>query len=313
MNAVKPAAAKLTLGPLLYNWPAERRRDFYFRVADEAPVDAVHVGEVVCAKRVPLVADVTADVVERLLRAGKAVIHSTAALVQDARDEDGIAALAADPALEIEANDMAGVALMAGRPHVIGPLVNVYNEDTLAFLAGRGAVRFVLPAEHDAATIAVLAAAAAALGAETEVQAFGRLPLAISARCYHARAHGLHKDGCQYVCGEDPDGMAVETLDGQPFLAVNGTQTQSWAVANLCHEMAAMCAAGVGRFRLWPQAVDMVAVAQLFRDMLDGRLDAGEADGALARLVPFAPFANGFYHGREGVAWDAASSQCELP
>ena len=41
---------QLTLGPVLYNWQPERWRDFYFRIADEAPVDRVAVGEVVCSK-----------------------------------------------------------------------------------------------------------------------------------------------------------------------------------------------------------------------------------------------------------------------
>ena len=31
------------------------------------------------------------------------------------------------------------------------------------------------------------------------------------------------------------------------------------------HELSSLRAAGIGRFRLWPQAVDMVAVAALFR------------------------------------------------
>ncbi|MGE0109951.1 MAG: U32 family peptidase, partial [Bdellovibrionales bacterium] len=31
-------AQKLTLGPLVYNWQPETRRDFYFRIADEAPL-----------------------------------------------------------------------------------------------------------------------------------------------------------------------------------------------------------------------------------------------------------------------------------
>jgi collagenase-like PrtC family protease len=44
---------RLTLGPLLFNWPAERWRDFYARIADEAPVDRVVLGEVVCSKRQP--------------------------------------------------------------------------------------------------------------------------------------------------------------------------------------------------------------------------------------------------------------------
>ena len=31
---------KLTLGPILFNWEADAWRDFYFRIADEARVDA---------------------------------------------------------------------------------------------------------------------------------------------------------------------------------------------------------------------------------------------------------------------------------
>ena len=44
---------KLTLGPALFNWSPEKWRDFYFQIADEAPVDVVYVGEVVCSKRSP--------------------------------------------------------------------------------------------------------------------------------------------------------------------------------------------------------------------------------------------------------------------
>ncbi len=41
--------ATLSLGPVLFNWDAEDKRDFYFRIADEALLDAVYVGEVVCS------------------------------------------------------------------------------------------------------------------------------------------------------------------------------------------------------------------------------------------------------------------------
>ena len=40
----------LTLGPVLFNWSPDRLRDFYARIADEAEVDRVHLGEVVCGK-----------------------------------------------------------------------------------------------------------------------------------------------------------------------------------------------------------------------------------------------------------------------
>ena len=60
------ADTKLTLGPLLFNWTAEQRRDFYARIADEAPVDTVYLGEVVCPKRLPFFQGDLPDIAERL-------------------------------------------------------------------------------------------------------------------------------------------------------------------------------------------------------------------------------------------------------
>lgn len=296
----KRETAKLTLGPLLFNWPAADTRDFYFRIADEAPVDVVYLGEVVCSKRSALFEPHLKKIVERLERAGKEVVHSTLALIMSEQEVDAVRAIAQQPGRIVEANDISCVAMLAGRPHVVGPFVNVYNEGTLAYLTGRGATCVVLPCELPARALAVLAKTAA--GVELEVQVFGRLPLAISARCYHARFHDLHRDGCRYVCAEDPDGMGLDTLDGEPFLAVNGTQTLSYAVCNLIRELGQLRRMGVTGFRLWPQALDMVAVAGVFRDVLDGRGEAEWGDARLAELVDVAPFSNGFYHGREGAA-----------
>ncbi len=96
--------------------------------------------------------------------------------------------------------------------------------------------------------------------------------------------------------------MALETLDGRPFLAINGTQTLSFGIGNLVAELAALRAMGIGRFRLSPQDLDMVAVAEAFRAVLDGRLEPDAALERLAGLATFAPFINGFYHGAEGAA-----------
>lgn len=294
------SAARLTLGPVLFNWPPGKWRDFHFRIADEAPVDSVCIGEVVCSKRAPLFVPHFAEVVERLQGAGKEVVVSTLALIMNDSEMAAVRDTAAADGPLVEANDIAACALLAGRPHAVGPLVNVYNEDTLNYLARLGAVRVCLPCELPADSLAVLAAQG---GPELEVQAFGRLPLAVSARCYHARSHGLHKDDCQYVCEEDPDGMAVETLDGDPFLAINGTQTLSHAYVNLLGELAGLRGIGVTRFRLSPHDTDMVAVAGLFRDVLDGRLEPGTATERLAGLVGGAPFCNGYLHGIEGDAF----------
>ena len=291
--------ATLSLGPVLFNWEAEAKRDFYFRMADEAPLDTVYLGEVVCSKRTPFFDPHMPAVVERLRRGGKQVVYSTLALIMSEQEMDAVRALAGESDLPVEANDIGSLALLAGRPHIVGPFVNVYNEDTLAYLAGQGASLVSLPWELSSQPLAALAKSPAAA---IEVQVFGRVPLAISARCYHARAHGLHKDGCQYVCAEDGDGMGVETLDGEAFLCVNGTQTLSHTLSNLIGELAELQEMGITAFRLWPHDIDMVAVAAVFRDVLDGKQTADEGRRRLQTLAGFAPFSNGFYHAREGVA-----------
>lgn len=292
-------SAKLTLGPVLFNWKPEALRDFYFRIADEAPVATVHIGEVVCSKRSPFFEPFLPTVVERLQAAGKEVVLSSLALIMTEREMAAAHALGSASEILVEANDIsvAAAASAAGRPFIGGALLNIYNEGTLASLEAMGAVRVCLPAELSGEAIVALASAARS---EVEIQAFGRLPLAISARCYAARARSLSKDSCQYVCADDPDGMAVETLDETPFLAVNGTQTMSFHTMDLLAELTSLTAKGVDRFRLWPQTVDMVAVAGLYRGVLDGSLSVDEAEGRLAALCPEAEFANGYIHGRAG-------------
>ena len=297
--------SKLTLGPVLFNWPVEKWRDFYFRMADEAPVDCVNLGEVVCSKRQPFFEPVLADVIERLQSAGKEVVLSTLALIMSKREMDMVRDIAAMDDLLVEANDVSTAALLAGKPHTIGPFINIYNEGTLAFFAKQGATRVCLPVELSSRTLAVLADRD---GPELEVLAFGRLPLAVSARCYHARAHDLHKDNCQFVCADDADGMELDTLDDEPFLVVNGTQTLSYTCNNLIEELGQMQRTGINRFRLSPQDIDMVGVARTFRDVLERNLTAAEGLENLEYMSGNLVFANGYYHDREGGRMVAAQA-----
>lgn len=294
-------AAKLTLGPILFHWDADRKRDFYARIADEAPIDIVYLGEVVCSKRSPFFDPHYPEVIERLERAGKEVVLSTLAEVVLPRERTATTALCGQTDYPVEINSTAGLAAVAGQPHHIGPLMNVYNERTMAYLAMRGATHFTLPPELPRAAATVLARAAAEIGVAIEVQVFGRASLALSARCYHARAHHRTKDECQFVCQEDPDGMTLRTLGGADMLAINGIQTLSHSYLNLIAELAEMGRLGIGHYRLTPHSVDMVAVATIFADHLAGRTDSAEAIGRIERLGIAAPFSNGFWHG-EGIA-----------
>jgi len=295
----------LTLGPLLFNWKPEQRRDFYARIADEAPVDCVYLGEVVCSKREPFFVDDLPAIAERLVAAGKQVVYSTLALVTTDREMDDIRARCGAGTM-IEANDVASVSLLAGAPFVSGPFINTFNEATIDFLVARGAVRIGLPVELSAAAIATLARHNPV---ETEALVFGRQGLSLSMRCYHARAYGLHKDSCQFVCELDPDGLAADQLDGKPLFVVNGTQTLSHGYAAAFDDLAPLQAAGVSHFRLSPQTTDMVKVATLFRAALDGRIAPTEAQAEVAALVSPMPLVDGYMRGRAGMSFSGGAAR----
>ncbi len=293
------ADIELALGPCFFNWPAERLRDFYARVADEMPVERVYLGEVVCGKRQPFNDAVWPVARDRLERAGKTVVASLLALPTTPRERRLMREMAASVET-IEINDMGALADRGGRPFVAGPLLNVYNETALALLQEYGCVGWCPPVEVPLTEVATIAHAVPEV--ETELFAFGRLPLAVSARCYNARAVGRAKDSCQYVCGEHADGMGVRTLDDQDFFAVNGIQTLSHAVHVAAVAPERLQAAGVRRLRLSPHTTDLVAVAQAFRALLDGASEPSELLATLESLdLPGAP-CNGYVEGERGVA-----------
>ena len=302
-------SCQLTLGPVLFNWPADQWRDFYFRIADEAPISTVYLGEVVCAKRAALIGDNYTLAAERLVRAGKTVVHPTLAQVVLERDREMVARVCAQSDRSIEANDDTALSLLTGRPHHIGPFINVHNDETLTDLANRGACNFCLRAELPTSVITALGTAARSAGASLEVQAFGRLPLAVSARCYHACAHDRPKNACRFVCDSDRNGMPLKTLEGKPFLVVNGTQTMSYEYLNLVGEVEALTQMGVSRFRLSPHDCDMVEIAEAFRAVLDGRMEAARAIERFDALQVGAPFCNGFYHGSPSHQWCTSTAQ----
>jgi O2-independent ubiquinone biosynthesis protein UbiV len=298
-------AMRLTLGPLLFPWPLADARDFYARIADEAEVDEVYIGEVVCAKRARFVGPDWDAIAARLRAGGKRVVRSTLAEVIDAQDRAVVQEVCAlpDEAGEVEVGDATALALRAGRAHRLGPHMNVYNEGALRFLAARGATHATAPAEMYREALAPLADAARALGAGLEVQVFGRAPLALSARCHGARAVGRARQGCRFACGDAPQGTELKTLEGEDLVVVNGVQVLSHGFLNLAGEVDALRAMGVTHLRLSPHAVDMVAVARAFAARVRGGADAAEVGARLRAAGVDAPFSNGFFHHRPGRAW----------
>ena len=297
---------KLTLGPVLFHWTADIWQDFYARIADEAPVDRVVLGEVVCSKRLPFYETLIEGVAERLQRAGKEVVLASLALTTSPRERKMLAGLAAS-GFTTELNDLTLLHyLEPDQQFTVGPLVNVYNAQSLNWLIAKGASDICLPPELPIATVKTLAAHGSAQNTRIEVWGYGRVPLAISGRCTHARLAAKSKDSCQFVCENDMDGLAVDTLDDQKFLAVNGVQTLSGSRANLVGDVGNLSAAGVNSLRLSPHSEDMVHVAKTFRAVCDHHITEQEALAQLIEQAPGLQYCNGFLFGQAGADWSHA-------
>lgn len=298
----------LTVGPNFFFWPAETVRAFY-RDLSATPVARVVLGELVCSKRLPFWQGEIPGAVETLLAAGKEVAITSLALITMKRERKLTSELR-DLGLPIEVNDISALAhIPQGQPFWVGPLVNVYNEGTMRWLIRRGARRVCLPPELTLASIAVLARLGREEGVAVEVWGHGRLPLAISGRCYHARLHDRAKDSCQFVCGDDPDGRDVETLDGQPFLAVNGVQTLSQSTASMAHQVDALAAAQVAGLRLSPQSQGFIETCNAYSERLAGRMTPQDLERRIRPLVPGHRLSDGFPAGPEGAAWSGSPLQ----
>jgi len=306
---------KLALGPLLYYWPRQQVFDFYEAIA-HAPVDIVYLGETVCARRHELRVQDWADIAKKLAAAGKQAILGTQTLIESESDLKTLRRVTEETDFPIEANDMGAVRLLSAeqRPpstglrtgFIAGPFLNIFNAATLNMMARLGAVRWVMPLEMSAAALADLQAARPA-GLETEVFAYGRMPLAFSARCFTARRFNLQKDDCQFKCLEFPDGLLIRTREGEEFLTLNGIQTQSSKVYNLIGEVDAMRDLGVDILRISPQSQHTQALLDFFRQRIDGTLDADAARNGMATLGLAEP-CNGFWHGKAGLEQIAAQA-----
>jgi collagenase-like PrtC family protease len=284
--------------------------DFYEAIA-RAPVDIVYLGETVCSRRRELrLADWLA-IAARLIEAGKEVVMSTQVLIESGSDVTTlhkIAEMSAQGDFMVEANDMGAVHCMAGKkPFVGGPHLNIYNVPTLQWMAPLGMQRWVMPLEMGRDDLALMQQGRP-VGLQTEVYAYGRMPLAFSARCFTARHCNLPKDDCQFRCIEHPDGLLLRTREDEGFLVLNGIQTQSAKVYNLLPELGAMRDLGVDVVRVSPQAQHSPEILQLFHGVLMQQTPLDTAMQAIAGLMPDQS-CNGYWYGKPGLEQLQAETQ----
>lgn len=285
---------KLSLGALQYFWPREKTLAFYESVA-ELDVDIVYLGETVCSKRRELRLPDWLALARDLKSAGHEVLLSTLTLIEAASELSACKRIVENGEFAIEAGDVSAVELCRerGLPFATGPGVNIYNHRALAILRDAGLFRMTVPVELGREPIRQLCDAQSAGGSQRpqiELLAYGCIPLAHSARCFTARAVGRGKDQCGFECIHHPYGQPVATREDQPFLNMNGIQTQSAAVTDLSPHVGDLRGEPVDILRLYPQQEPITQVVERFRAAL-----AGEAVAPLEQSV------SGYWRGSAGM------------
>lgn len=284
---------KFSLGAIQYYWPKNTVLNFYDGVA-ASDIDIVYLGETVCSKRRELNLQDYLDIAFKLREAGKQVCLSTMTLLESPALLREMARYIDNGEFVIEANDIGAVQLAQERnlPFIAGPAINCYNQHTLKYLVNSGLKRWVMPVELSRDWLKTLLEQEVVRDIrscfETEVFAFGHLPLAWSARCFTARSEDRQKDQCELCCINYPKGREVHSQDGKQVFVLNGIQTQSGQRYNLINDLPSMHRL-VDIVRLSPEPEGTLDWLDRFRENIRGKhpvkLAAGDSNGYWNRLA----------------------------
>ncbi len=295
----------ITLAPIPFYWSKNAVFEFYQQIKT-LPVNRVCLGETICSKRRELRFDDWLEIGNMLAASGKDVVMSTLALLEAESEMRYMQRVCSQSDFGIEANDLAAVeALHAlGKSIIGGPFLNIYNAHTLKLLVKDGLTHWSLPVELGRADLEEMLNQIKQqnINVKTELMVHGYLPLALSARCFTARALGRQKDDCKRICIDYPTGFEVDSQEDQRLFNINGIQTLSGKVLDLLDQMPEIRALNLDSIRICPSQYDMSEIIRAYDQAVQGSqhpskpsIDAG--------------ICNGYWYGKEGMSHYSVPTQ----
>ncbi|KGK00580.1 U32 family peptidase [Thalassotalea sp. ND16A] len=261
---------KFSLGANQYYWPKATIAEFYQQAAT-SNADIIYLGETVCSKRRELRQKDWLNLAQELAKTNKQIVLSTMALLEAPSEVMLLQKYCANGEFIIEANDVGAIEFCRQNKveFVCGQAINAYNAPALKRLVGMGMQRWVTPVELGRdwikQTLDELDRQNLRDKFEVEIQAYGHLPLAYSARCFTARSENRSKDECQLCCINYPSGRLVDSQEDKQLFVLNGIQTMSGDCYNLSNDIASMKNL-IDVIRISPQAENTFTILDDFID-----------------------------------------------
>ncbi|MCD8513409.1 MAG: U32 family peptidase [Nitrincola sp.] len=275
------------------------------------PSTKFFLGETVCARRRSMKIEDWELIGKELAYEGKEIIFSTQTLIEseaDLKNINRIIEVVQKNNWLLEVNDQSALqcAIDADIPFISGPSLNIYNIRSLNILISLGLKQWCYPLELSRDTLVDFQSnlRKEKINIDTEVFAYGNLPLAWSSRCFTARFHDLPKDKCGFVCQSYPDGLMMRSQESQDVFVLNGIQTLSGARCNLLNQLSFMEEQGVKTVRLSPQAQNMGQVVTVFDKKRRGVVEKDQEIPLFAIQD-----CNGYWFGRPGMEYVLSESQ----
>jgi collagenase-like PrtC family protease len=299
---------KISIGPAPFNWGKNRLMEFYCDEIADTGIEAVYIGNTICHKRNVLNREDFQTIIAALHQKGIKAYYSTLALCTTAEEFDYVKDIySLFDGLEV--NMLGFLNLLKqkrfkdlNKDIILGPYLNLYNWKSAACLKKFNPEKLVAPFELPLESIKSITEKSMI---PMEITVWGNLSTALSWRCYTARAVNRTRKNCGMICLEYPEGMLLKSIEGEELFKIDGLQVLSSKTHCLVEYLRQLEENRISTIRIYPQMQQTVAVVNIFRQVLENRLDA---KSALLQLASYAPsgFCNGWLWGKAGWEYVAA-------